>query len=144
MKIFGHPLHVMLIHFPSALLPMDFICSLLAFYISSVHLVHTSFFAMTGGVVLGMLAIITGAFDLISVTKDKSNAVKKVLIHGGINGTMIIAYSVLAFMAYKKYPDLAADSIAILITKAGLITFMIVGNYLGGNLVLKEKIGVEK
>ena len=143
MKILGHPVHVMLIHFPSALLPMDLICSALGFYNNMSVFAHAAYFALLGGVVLGALAIITGAFDLIGVAESKPLSLRKALIHGGINSTVIIAYSVIVFRAWKTYPDLVQDSIPLLIVKAALVTFMLAGNYFGGSLVLKDKIGVE-
>jgi hypothetical protein len=50
----------------------------------------------------------------------------------------------LAFIAFKRYPQLEPDGIAKIILKGGLISFMILGNYLGGSLILKDKIGIEK
>jgi uncharacterized membrane protein len=141
MKIFGHPLHIMLIHFPSALLPMDLVCSFLAFQTGNTSFAHAAFFAMTGGVLLGFLAIITGAYDLIGVAENKPLALKKALVHGGINATVIIVYSVLAFRAYKAFPDLTNDALAELVVKACLITLMIAGNYIGGSLILKHRVG---
>lgn len=144
MKLFGHPLHIMLIHFPSALFPMDFVCSCLGFYYGNLSFVNAAFYAIMGGVALGVIAIIAGAFDLIAVAKDKPTAVKKVLIHGAINTSVIIAYSLLAYIAFKQYPHLETDSLSKIIFKGGLVTFMIVGNYIGGSLILKNKIGIEK
>lgn len=143
MKIFGHPIHVMLIHFPSALLPMDLVCAILALCTGNQSFTDASFFAMAGGVIFGALAIVTGAFDLIGVSENKPLALKKALVHGGINATVIIAYSVLAFIAYKNYPVLPQDTLAAIILKGALVTFMIVGNYLGGSLVLKHGVGLE-
>jgi uncharacterized membrane protein len=143
MKILGHPLHIMLIHFPSALLPMDLVCSLLGYYTGNSSFTDASFFAMAGAVVLGGLAIITGTFDLIGLVDNKPLALKKALVHGGINATVIIAYSILAFRAWKEFPALSQDGVGVLIFKACLITFMIVGNYLGGSLILKHRVGLE-
>lgn len=142
MKIFGHPVHLMLIHFPSALLPMDLVCSLLAYCTGTSSFVQASFFAMAGGVVLGILAIVTGAFDLIGVVENKPLAVKKALIHGGINGTVICVYSLLAFRAYRDFPALVPDTVTLLVIKGLLITLMMGGNFLGGNLILKYGVGV--
>lgn len=143
MKILGHPLHIMLIHFPSALLPMDLVCSLLGYYTHNSSFTDASFFAMAGAVVFGGLAIITGTFDLIGLVDNKPMALKKALVHGGINATVIIAYSILAFRAWKEFPLLTQDGVGVLIFKACLITFMIVGNYLGGSLILKHRVGLE-
>ena len=133
----------MLIHFPSALLPMDFACSLLAYYTGNASFTDAAFFAQTGGVLLGIVAIITGAFDLIGVAENKPLALQKAFIHGGINATVILVYSVLAFRAYKDFPDLVPDGTGLLITKGCLVAFMMAGNYFGGSLILKDRVGAE-
>jgi len=143
MKIFGHPVHIMLIHFPSALFPMDLACSFIAYYFGILSFAEASFYAMTGGVMLGALAIVTGFADLLITAEKRPDLVSKIVVHGGINTVVVIAYSVLAFIAYKHYPELRPDSLALLVTKSGLILFMIIGNYFGGNLILKDKIGIE-
>ena len=142
MRILGHPVHMVLIHFPSALFPMDIACSLLAFYTGDLAFAHASYFAMAGGVALGTLAIITGAIDLIGVVENKPLAVKKALIHGGINTAVICGYSVLAYRAYRDFPDLVPDTVTFLIIKGLLLTLMIAGNFLGGSLILKDGVAV--
>ncbi|GAC1533796.1 MAG: hypothetical protein NVS3B15_14510 [Sediminibacterium sp.] len=98
---------------------------------------------MAGGVLLGAGAVITGTFDLIGVANNQPAVLKKVLIHGGVNTTVVIAYSILTYMAFKKYPGLVSDGLLKIIIKGCLVAFMIIGNYIGGSLVLKDKIGVE-
>lgn len=144
MKIFGHPLHIMLIHFPSALFPMDLVCSVLALYYGDQSFAITSFYAMTGGVVLGVLAILTGIFDLTGVIKEKPAALMNTFIHGGINSCVVIAYGILVLSAFNTYPEVMPDSLPKLFFKGFLIAFMLAGNYIGGSLILKYKIGVEE
>lgn len=133
----------MLIHFPSALFPMDLVCACLALYTGNPSFQDASYFAMVGGVLFGALAIITGTFDLTGLIDKKPLAMKQALIHGGINTTVMIGYSVLAYRAFKAFPDLTADPVAVLVIKACLVTFMIGGNYLGGSLILKHKVALE-
>ena len=141
MKFFGHPLHMVLIHFPSALFPMDLVCSAIASYGGPSTLLHAAFYATLGGVMLGWLAIITGAIDLVPVVKHKPASVNKALIHGGLNTCVVIVFSVIALVANKSFPDLTPDSTALLITKTLTVSAMFIGNYLGGSLVLKDRIG---
>lgn len=133
---------MVLIHFPSALFPMDLACSLLAFYTGELSFSHASFFALAGGVTMGALAIITGAFDLIGIVENKPLAVKKALIHAGINTAVICGYSVFAYRAYRAFPDLVPDTVTLLIIKGLLLTLMIAGNFLGGSLILKYGVAV--
>lgn len=144
MKVFGHPLHLLLIHFPAALFPMDVVCSFLGYRFGDASFVSASFYAMTGGALLGILAVVTGTWDILGVMNTHPQALKKALIHGGINTVVVMAYCFLAWNAYKTYPALVADSLTLLIFKGSLVAFLFVGNYLGGSLVLKDKIGVEK
>jgi len=144
MKIAGHPVHIMLVHFPSAFFPMDLICSIIGHYTGIVSFTEASFYAMSGGVVLGWLAVFAGAADIAGLADDKRAIVKAALIHGGINLTVVIVYTFLAYVQYKRYPALSADSMGLLLVKAAVISCMIVGNFLGGRLILKYKVAVEK
>lgn len=133
----------MLVHFPIALFPFEFVCSVLDFYTDHRTFTDTSFYAMAGGVILGWMAIVCGTFDLLKVFKDNPKAVKTAVIHGSINTFVIMVYTVLAYSQSKNYPTLKPNDLTILILKAGIIGLMFVGSYFGGSLILKYKIAVE-
>ena len=143
MKILGHPIHIMLIHFPSALFPMDLACSIINNYTGRSGFLEASFYAMCGGTVLGWLAMVFGLFDLLKLYQNKPAVMKYALIHGGINGTVVLIYTMLTFIQFKRYPALDADTLALLIIKGLTISFMIIGNFIGGSLILKHKVSVE-
>ena len=143
MKLFGHPIHVMLIHFPSALFPMDLVCSALFLYTGDSSFTTASFYAVAGGVGLGWLAIAMGAMDLIGVSERHPDVLKKALIHGLLNTTMVLVYTVFSYSAYKVYPALVPDSLSVVVLKAALVLTLVVGNFLGGSLILKHKVAVE-
>lgn len=144
MKIFGHPIHIILIHFPSALFPMDFACAAIFYYSGTASFNDASFYAMCGGVILGWPAIIFGTIDLIKTFESRPDVVKKALIHGALNTTVLILYTVLAYVQYKHCPALQAATLGILGLKAAVNAIMIIGNFMGGDLILKHKIAVEK
>jgi uncharacterized membrane protein len=141
MKLLGHPIHVMLIHFPAALFPMELVCYFIYLQTGNISFGHASFYAMAGGSLIGWLAIVTGAVDLI-ILKGQGPLQAKALIHGSINSTVVLTYTILAYVAYNKYPTLPVATITMLVVRAITNLLMIGGNYLGGNLVLKYKIGV--
>ncbi len=128
MKVFGHPLHLLLIHFPAALFPMDVVCAFLGYRSGDASFVSASFYAMTGGALLGILAVVTGTWDLLGVMNTHPQALKKALIHGGINTVVVMAYCFLAWNAYKTYPALVADSLSLLIFKGSIVAFLLVGH----------------
>ncbi len=143
MKIFGHPIHIMLIHFPSALFPIHVLFTIIGKYTFSIDLVKSGFFVLIMGCVLGWLAMIFGLMDLIGVYKKREELMIKVLRHGGINTIVLIGFTWLALAQAKTLPDLTEDRVSLIILKVVLVALMIVGNYLGGQLILKYKIGVE-
>src|SRR3954468_372579 len=119
-RIFKHPLHIMLIHFPSALLPMDVVCYAIYYFTGDISFAFASFYALAGAVITGWLAILFGTLDIISITPEKGEVIKKALLHGGINVTIIIIYTVMVYSVYKRFPQLPIASIKLLVTKAFL------------------------
>jgi uncharacterized membrane protein len=117
---------------------MDLVCSIFARYYGN-GLSMASFYAMLGGAMLGALAIITGALDMLPISNRRPELVKKMLLHGGINSLVVIVYSLLAYLAYRKFPDITPDGWPVIITKGCLVLFMFGGNYIGGSLILKDK-----
>ena len=141
MKFLKHPLHVMLIHFPSALLPADLVLSYLFYRTGTESFGSAAFYCLVGGVILGWLSGITGLIDLVLI-KDK-NTMAAALIHGGINLTVVLVFSVFAYKSWNLYPQIQTPTIVILIVKLITIIFMLIGNYLGGRLIFKHHIAIE-
>ncbi len=141
MKLFGHPVHMMLVHFPAALFPMDLVCSFLALQTNGAGLKEASFCALSGGVGLGWLAVVFGTWDMWKI-KDVEVKIKA-LVHGGINISVLTGYTVLVATAIKQYPQLPTDSWVKVILKLMLVVILLVGNHLGGSLILKYKIAVQ-
>ena len=142
MKLFGHPIHLMLIHFPSALLPADFVLTVLGYYYNEPLFNYAAFYCLAGGVATGFLAIITGFIDLITISPAKKPAVSAALIHGCINGTLILVYSVLAYKIWKVYPVIPAATITGILIKVMLVLGLFAGNYFGGKLIYHYRIGI--
>lgn len=143
MRVLRHPVHVMLIHFPSALFPMELICYGLLFFTKERSFATAAYYAMVGGVAMGWLAVAAGAMDLIKIPPYKPTVVKKALIHGTINSSVLIAYTVFVYLVSKQYPNLQEASLGVLLVKGLLVGVLIVGNWLGGELILKHKVALD-
>lgn len=141
MKFLNHPVHVMLIHFPTALLPMDLVLSYLFYRTGNESFGPAAFYCLIAGVGLGLLSGITGLIDLVTI-KDKT-AMGAAFIHGGINLTAILVFSVFAYKSWNLYPQIQPPTITVLIVKLLTIIFIFVGNYLGGRLIFKRHIAIE-
>src|SRR5690349_17349225 len=141
MKILKHPLHVMLIHFPTALLPMDLVLSYLFYQTGNESYGSAAYYCLIAGVGLGLLAGITGFIDMVMI-KNKT-AMAAAFIHGGINLTAILVFTVFAYKSWKLYPQIAVPTLTVVSVKLITVIFMLIGNYLGGKLILKHHIAIE-
>ena len=143
MKVFGHPLHMMLIHFPTALLPMDVLLSFFAYYTKDNSFLSAAFFCLLAGVLGGIFSLITGLIDLLLIPKEKKPVIGAAVIHGFINGTVLLFFGIFAYKSWQLYPQLNMPHLPILIIKAVLAIVLFGGNYLGGKLILQHHIGVK-
>jgi uncharacterized membrane protein len=139
-RLFGHPVHMMLVHFPSALLPFSAVLALLAFIRNDDVLALFNFYVLSVGTVIGWMAIIFGIIDLVKLQENK-DAFKTGLIHGGLNTLWISVFSVIGGIQIKYYPLIPVPSIAIVVIEAAVFLSMLYSNHLGGRLVLKFGAG---
>jgi uncharacterized membrane protein len=141
MKIFGHPLHLMLVHFPSALLPADLVLSLIGWSRQESVFAIAGFFCLIGGVLSGWMAVLTGFADMLMVRENKI-ALMAALWHGMVNGACLTGFTLLAYRSWNAYPALGTASTTALIVKAILVLVLFAGNFLGGKLIFKYHIGI--
>jgi uncharacterized membrane protein len=132
-KLFGHPIHMMLVHFPAALLPVVAAMDLL------IHLNVIAAFDLRAilviGVAFGWLAAIFGFWDLVRI-KGGSKAMTVALTHGGINALAVSGFTWALVMWMTDH--VTALTLAIEIAGAMLI---LIGNKFGGDLVIRYFVG---
>lgn len=143
MKLFGHPVHPLLIHFPTALLPMDLALSLLYNITGNSSFYQAGFYCLVGGVLMGLLAILTGLLELIIIPKRNKKAIELALYHGFLNGVVLIIFAIITYKAWQIFPSPYFSGKTGIIVKAILIIILFVGNYMGGRLIYKHHIGIE-
>jgi uncharacterized membrane protein len=134
MRLFGHPIHVMLVHFPIALWPAH-----AAVHAFSSHLPDGSelvaFWLLVAATALAWLAMICGAVDLMSLALAPGRPSFRLgLIHAAINGTVTIAFTLLLAMENAAYPNIHHGH-GVLLVELGLLILMFVGNFFGGAIV---------
>ena len=142
MKFARHPLHTMIIHFPTAQLPMDLFLSVLGFYYHQPSFISAASYCLFGGVVSGLLALLSGVIDLIKLPEEKKPAHSTAVTHGVINGMILLIYTMIAYKAMKSYPEFNPATPVMLWTKGILVAGLFVGNYMGGKLIYKFQVGI--
>ena len=142
MKLFGHPVHPLLIHFPTALLPMDLGLSVLYYTTADASFYQAGAYCLWAGAALGILAAVTGLIDFIAIPRADKTAVALALYHGFLNGLLILIFAVIAYKSWQSFPSPFLVGIKGLIIKSILVITLFVGNYLGGRLIYTHHIGI--
>ena len=135
MRLFGHPVHVMLIHFPVALWPAHWLLHLLAGKLPAGVGPVAAFWLLAAGCGIGWLAALAGAADLLALSRENDERrLNTALIHAGVNGTALVGFTALAAMECAAYP-VVAHGVGFLAGEAILLIALFAGNYFGGSLV---------
>jgi uncharacterized membrane protein len=139
-KLFRHPIHIMLVHFPSALFPTSFLFAFLGFAIEDESLALVSFYTLLVGFMGGIFAAIFGAIDYLRLPSIH-HTWKKASLHALLNIIWLFVFGILIAVKWWLFPlTLIAGPIEI-----SLFGFCVLGmfysNYLGGELVLRHKLG---
>ncbi|HEU4903306.1 MAG TPA: DUF2231 domain-containing protein [Flavisolibacter sp.] len=142
MKLFGHPLHPLLIHFPTALLPMDLALTFLYHTNNNESFYQAGAYCLWAGTAVGLLAIVTGLPDLLAIPRTHKKAMALGLYHGALNGSIILSFAVIAYRSWQVFPTPSLAGIAGLVTKGILVVTLFVGNYMGGRLIYTHHVGL--
>jgi uncharacterized membrane protein len=117
---------------------MDAVFGAFAFYLPNDGLWHVAFYCALAGVCGGWLAMITGLLDLFQrILKHGTKATNQGWIHGGIQSSVITGFTILALIEYKNQDFITSPPSWLWGTKLFLLAAMVLGNYLGGELLMK-------
>ncbi len=136
----GHPIHVMLVHFPAGLLPFGFVMDFCARIFDEPSFAAAAVYSYAGGVLLGSVAAVFGSMDYFRLSSDHSGW-RTASLHALLNVVWIFSFAFIAGMRIGDYPHFRiATEIQLLVSGISVLG-MIVSNYLGGDLVVRHGIG---
>lgn len=138
-KIFGHPIHPMLIVFPLGLLATATIFDIIGLLGGGAPWHSTAYYLIGAGVIGGLLAAVPGAVDWFTV--PRATRAKRVGLLHGVGNVIVVALFIVSWLLRR--PDAAAPpAIAYVVSFAGFILAAFTG-WLGGELVDRLGVGVD-
>src|SRR5215213_12035645 len=138
-KLFGHPIHQMLIVLPLGVLAMSLVFDLIAMFTARQNL-HTAAFSMiAAGVVSGLLAAVFGLIDYLAIP-DGTRAKRIGALHG-IGNVIVVALFAASWFIRRDHPPAPGTLAIALSIVAGAIAT--VTGWLGGELVDRLGVGVD-
>ena len=138
-KLFGHPIHQMLIVFPLGLLATSLFFDVIALTTDNPGLFQASWYMIAAGVLSGLLAAIFGAIDYFGIPKG-TRAKRVGTMHGLGNVVVLTLFAASWWLRRGEVanPELAPVILSALGAALGGIT-----GWLGGELVDRLGVGVD-
>lgn len=138
-KLFGHPVHQMLIPFPLGLLSTAAIFDVIYLVTGHSVLAITSFFLILAGIIGGLAAAVFGAIDFFAIPHG-TRARRIGTLHGIGNVVMlsVFAASLWLRLVNREDPGVLAVVLALFGASLGMLT-----GWLGGELVDRLGVGVD-
>jgi len=139
-KLFGHPVHPMLIVFPLGLLATAVIFDILYLATDNPVLSTVSFYMIAAGVVGGLLAAIFGLIDWLSLPNN--SRAKAIGLWHGIGNVVIVTLFAVSWLLRGNNANFVPDTLALLLSFAG-VAMALVTAWIGGELVYRLGVGVD-
>jgi uncharacterized membrane protein len=139
-KLFGHPVHPMLIVFPLGLLATAVIFDI--FYLSSGNMLlpTASYYMIAAGVLGGLLAAIFGFIDWLAL--PNGSRAKNIGLWHGLGNVLIVGLFAVSWLLRRNNVDFVPDSLALTLAFAGTALALVTA-WIGGELVYRLGVGVD-
>lgn len=138
-RIFGHPIHQMLVPIPFGLLAVGALLDVADRFIDVRSLSIVSFYDIVIGVVAALVVAVFGLVDWTGIPKG-TRAKRIGLIHAGAN-VLVVALFAFSLFVRADEPAFGVPTVALAAEIAALALAAIAG-WLGGELVDRLGIGV--
>src|SRR5919109_3279168 len=131
-KLFGHPVHPMLIVYPLGLLSMAVIFDILYLIFNNRLLPTASYYMIAAGVVGGLLAAIFGFIDWLALPNN--TRAKGIGGWHGIGNFVIVVLFAVSWLIRGGNVNFVPNSLALILSFAGFALALITA-WIGGELV---------
>jgi uncharacterized membrane protein len=139
MRLLGHPVHPMLVHFPIVFWSSTLVADVVGLITGAPLAADLAFCALALGCVSGLLAMVAGVVDFLDVPRESPARDTSVSHLVAMCSAWLIF---LVALALHGYPPKTPVSLAALIASAAGFLTMAYGAWLGGRLVYQYRVGM--
>jgi uncharacterized membrane protein len=139
-RLFGHPIHQMLIVFPLGVLGMSLFFDIAYLITERTELATTAFWMIFGGVIGGLLAAIFGLIDWLAI--PAGTRAKRIGLWHGVGNVVVVALFIGSW--FLRRPDPGLPKIAAIVVSAVAVGIALITGWLGGELVDRMGVGVDE
>jgi uncharacterized membrane protein len=139
-KLFGHPIHPMLIVLPLGLFIMAVIADVLYLTMGRLEFATVASYNIAGGIVTGLLAAVFGAIDWWAI--PAGTRAKAVGLWHGLGNVVVVTLFAASWWMRSTAVNVAPDTVAFAVGVVALGLGTVTG-WLGGELVDRLGVGVD-
>lgn len=139
-KLFGHPVHPMLIVFPLGLLATAVVFDILFLIFNNRFLPTASYYMIAAGVLGGLLAAIFGFIDWLAL--PNGSRAKNIGLWHGLGNFVIVLLFAASWLLRSDNVDSVPDGLALILSFVGTGLALITA-WIGGELVYRLGVGVD-
>ncbi|MEQ9425837.1 MAG: DUF2231 domain-containing protein [Cyclobacteriaceae bacterium] len=127
-RMFGHPVHSMLVHFPTALYPFSLVMHLLGYYKGNPEFYLAAKYAIFGGIGMSIFAMVFGLIEAEQISNN-SPRYRTALVHGGLNTLWFMGFLTITYI------DTSVQNMPTILCLSSIGNIgILVSNYLGGEV----------
>ena len=139
-RLFGHPIHQMLIVFPLGLLATGAIFDVIHLVTGTPRWAEIAYWMIAAGIIGGLVAALFGLTDWLGIPGG-TRAKRIGLLHGAGNLVVVLLFA--GSWLLRRDDPLAPETLALVLSFAGTGLALVTG-WLGGELVSRLGIGVDE
>lgn len=140
-KLFGHPIHPMLIVFPLGLLGIAVLFDLLYLFTGNEFFPIVSYWNIAAGVVAGLVAAMFGLLDWLNIPAE--TRARTVGLWHALGNVAVLLLFALAWFLRRDAPNFIPGTFPLVLELAGAGLSLLTG-WLGGELVYRLRVGVDQ
>jgi uncharacterized membrane protein len=139
-KVFGHPIHPMLIVFPLGLLATSLIFDIIHWITGNGFFSVVAFWMITAGVIGALLAAIFGLIDWLTI--PSGTRAKQIGLWHGVGNVVVVLLFIVSWLI-RLNAQANPSVIAYILSIVGVLLALVTG-WLGGELVDRLGVGVDE
>jgi uncharacterized membrane protein len=141
-KIFGHPVHPILVAFPIAFYTATLVCYIVYNSNNNVFWFKVGYVANLAGIIMAVVAALPGFIDWLYIPA-RTAAKKTGLFHMICNVAALVLFALCFFMQKDKWDNPSTNiGSAIVLSALGFLITGVAG-FLGFSLIQKHHVGVD-
>ncbi len=141
MKLFGHPVHPMLVVFPVGLFATAVVFDILYLIAGNPIFPTVSYYMIAAGILGGLLAAIFGFIDWLGLPNN--SRAKKIGGWHGLGNFVIVVLFAISWFLRRGDANFVPTSLALLLSFAG-IGLALITAWIGGEMVYRLGVGVDQ